>query len=438
MAKSTSIFVVSLFVIIAAAQDKLPTIRTGLDVISLEVDGTSRRWPLGQAGNTNILNLDIPEGRPRTVKYTTDVDSITFTVEGDSTYNFTIEKDGVSYLQKIVGRRLDPNQFKMKRFSSGNAHDVLPKLFGPVLDLDGGSKNLEGFQPTIDKVRGCTDCSSKVDVVVISTTAFDTTNPFSNSAALERVRKQTAEFYLNSISKMTGVDSVELLHFTDSAAANTEEAAKAIKSAEIVFIDGGRQCDYLKAFRGTRVEELIEMVYARGGGVGGSSGGQAILGEFIFDGCNSATSPTTSARALADPYDKSVSFSYDFFRWRHLEDTILDQLFVGRDRMGRSLVFVARQIQDGKANRAFAIGVDGEAAVILDKKGMANVVGKGNAYFVTADHKPEVCEPGRPLTYSDFKVWKVTPGGTFNLRKRPTTGYYTVSVTEGKLSRDPY
>ena len=37
-----------------------------------------------------------------------------------------------------------------------------------------------------------------------------------------------------------------------------------------------------------------------------------------------------------------------------------------------------------------------------------------------------------------YKLWRVQPGGTFDLRNRPTTGYYTVSVTDGVLSGNPY
>ncbi|HZI20001.1 MAG TPA: hypothetical protein VEY09_15560 [Pyrinomonadaceae bacterium] len=55
-----------------------------------------------------------------------------------------------------------------------------------------------------------------------------------------------------------------------------------------------------------------------------------------------------------------------------------------------------------------------------------------------ARRRAETCEPGQPLTYSNFKIWKVPAGGTFNFADRPTTGFYTVGVTNGQLSRHPY
>jgi hypothetical protein len=39
---------------------------------------------------------------------------------------------------------------------------------------------------------------------------------------------------------------------------------------------------------------------------------------------------------------------------------------------------------------------------------------------------------------SNYKIWKVPAGGTFNLATRPTAGFHTVSVTAGALSRAPY
>jgi len=423
---------------LADGQAEKRIIKSGQNQVDLEVDGRSIRRRIGEAGKLNVFELDVPDGKSRTVKYTSDLESFGFSLKPGEAYDFTIEKDGIAFRQQVIGIRLDPDLLKIKRFLLGENDDVVTKLHGPVLDLDGGSKNFDGIQPMINKVRGCANCPPRIDIVVISATTFDVTNPFSSSSALNRNRKRTAEFYTTPISKMEGADSVELLYFTDPADANGEEAARTIESAEIVFIAGGSQCDYLKAFRGTRVEKAIEAVYKRGGGIGGSSAGQAVLGDFIFDGCNVTTMALTSEIALADPYDSNISFSRDLFNWKFLKNTITDQHVVERDRIGRTFAFVARQLQDGKAKMVHAIAVDQGTSVVVDRGGIATVVGTGNSYFITGDHKPEVCEKGKPLTYSNFKVWRVKSGEAFNLKKRPKNGYYAVSVTEGKLSRDPY
>jgi cyanophycinase-like exopeptidase len=106
--------------------------------------------------------------------------------------------------------------------------------------------------------------------------------------------------------------------------------------------------------------------------------------------------------------------------------------------MGRAMAFVARQVQDGRAESALAVAVDEKTSVVVDRGGMATVIGAGAAYFVLADHVPEVCQPRTPLTYSNYKIWRVEAGRRFNLRSRPSSGYYLRSVDNGIITRDPY
>src|SRR4051812_17088528 len=309
-----------------------------------------------------------------------------------------------------------PAHAKVTRYLTGNAADVVVPLAGPAHDFGGGGTDVDAaLQWIIDQVRGCTSCSTKIDVVIL--------------------RSSGSNGYNDYIYAMNGVDSVETLVITSAKDSNTAAVETTVRNAEVVFLAGGDQCDYVKNFKGTRVETAVESVYARGGGVGGTSAGEAIQGEFTYDGCSGSA---VSSQALLDPFHRQITFTYDFFNWAHMEDVITDSHFVTRDRMGRTLAFLARQIRDGRASSAWGMAANEVTSVVLDKNGLARVMGDGPAYFVLADHFPEVCEPRTPLTYSNYKIWKVPAGGTFNLATRPTTGFYTVSVTAGALSRDPY
>ena len=271
------------------------------------------------------------------------------------------------------------------------------------------------LQWIIDQVRGCTSCATKVDVVIL--------------------RSSGSNGYNDYIYAMNGVDSVETLVITSAKDSNTAAVEATVRNAEVVFFAGGDQCDYVKNFKGTRVETAVESVYARGGGVGGTSAGAAIQGEFTYDACSGSS---VSSQALLDPYRRDITFTYDFFNWAHMERVITDQHFVARDRMGRTLVFLARQIRDGRAASALSVAINEATSVVVNRQGLATVMGDGPAYFILADHQPEVCEPRTPLTYSNYKIWKVPAGGTFDLANRPTTGFYFVSVNNGALSGDPY
>lgn len=309
-----------------------------------------------------------------------------------------------------------PGQAKVTRYLTGNAADVSPVLVGPAHDLGGGSTDVDAaIQWMIDQVRGCTSCSTKVDVVVLRATGSNGYNDY--------------------IFAMNGVDSVETLVITKRSDADTAAVETTVRNAEVVFFAGGDQCDYVTLFKGTRVDTAVESVYARGGGVGGTSAGINILTDFAYDACGGSA---TSAAALANPYDRSITFTYDFFDFANFALTLSDTHFVPRDRMGRLMAFLARQIKDGRAASALGVAVNEVTSVVVDRNGLATVMGDGPAYFVLADHMPEVCVARSPLTFSNFKIWKVATGGTFNLANRPTSGFYTRSVTNGVLSANPY
>jgi cyanophycinase len=316
----------------------------------------------------------------------------------------------------LAGMLALPVRAEVSRYLLGSAADVSVPLSGPAHDFEGGAgESPAGLQWMIDQVRGCTSCPAKLDIVV--------------------VRASDANDWNDFIYAMKGVDSVETLVLLSAEDANTEAVETTIRNAEVVFFAGGDQCKYVRFFKGSKVETAVEAVYARGGGVGGSSAGLAIQGDLIYDGC---TDSARSPQALADPYHPNVTFTYDLFHWPNLQNVITDTHFVARDRVGRTLAFIARQIQDGKAASVLGLAVEEDTSVVVDKNGLATVLGKGPAYFILGDHPPEVCKPGVPLTFSNFKLWRVPSGGTFDLKSRPASGYYLRSVTDGVINAPPY
>jgi cyanophycinase len=305
---------------------------------------------------------------------------------------------------------------KITRYLTGNPGDVNPVLYGPAHNFGGGGADVDAaLQWIIDQVRGCTNCLTKIDVVILRTSGADGYNSY--------------------IYAMKGVDSVESIVMTAARDVTDASVNNAIRNAEVVFFAGGDQCNYVTFFKGTSIETNVEYVYQKGGGVGGTSAGTAIQSPFIYDGCRGSA---TSADALSNPYHRSVSFTYNMFNWINMQVTLTDSHFFQRDRMGRTMAFLARQIKDGVSPTALGVAIDEATSVVVDKFGIAGVIGAGNAYFILADHLPERCVSGSSLTYSNYKIWKIGNGGFYNLQNRPTTGYYIISVTNGVLSGNPY
>jgi cyanophycinase len=246
--------------------------------------------------------------------------------------------------------------------------------------------------------------------------------------------------YNAPILAMNGVNSVESIVGTSAADFNDPAVAQAVANAEVIFFAGGDQSNYVRFIKGTATDAAIQAVMARGGGLGGTSAGAAVQGAVIHD---ATTGSSTSAEALGNPYHAKIHFTYGWFGSLNLGDTLFEPHLQpggnGYDRMGRLLAFVARQVQDGKSSAMLGIGIDTETSLVVDKTGLATVMGSKNVYFVRLDHAPEVCQPGTPLTCSGYKVWRLGPGQTFNLANRPSAcGYYPASVTAGVLGGDYY
>jgi len=312
-----------------------------------------------------------------------------------------------------------PGHATTTRYHSGSRIDAKPVLHGPAYNLGGGGRDvMEALQWMIDQVRG-PQRDAKVDVVVL--------------------RASQADGYNQGILAMAGVNSVETLVITSAADANTPEVEATIRQAEVVFFAGGNQCHYVTYFKGTKVEAAVKSVVARGGAVGGTSAGCAIMGSLVFDACQSHLSKDQLAnQALADPYAPEWSFTSGFFDWPPLANVITDTHFVPRNRMGRALAFLARLVKDHPAGPVLGVAVNERTSLTIDKTGLGRVWGTGPVYLIEADHPPEVCLPGQPLTYRDFKIWKLEPGMTFNFLQRPDAGFYRRSVIKGQLSGNPY
>jgi cyanophycinase len=223
---------------------------------------------------------------------------------------------------------------------------------------------------------------------------------------------------------------------TSEKGARTPIVAEKLRNAHAIFFSGGDQSNYLKYWSGTPVQDEINNAVARGVPVGGISAGLAIQGEFVFA---AFVDTVTSPEALANPYNPRVTLEREFLKIPVLKEVITDSHFSARERMGRTVVFMSRIVQDGWAEVAHGIGIDETTAVLVNADGTATVVGKNAAYFVTLNHRPERCLPGEPLTVRDIDVYRLPAGAAskFDLKSWSGTNgsSFKVNVIDGKMSR---
>jgi cyanophycinase len=233
------------------------------------------------------------------------------------------------------------------------------------------------------------------------------------------------------------VNSVATLVMPDRAAAEDPFAAAAIRNAEAVFIAGGDQANYINFWMGTPVQKALNEAIARNIPIGGTSAGLAVQGEFVYSAQGDAPDgpDLSSPETLSNPFNPRVTIVHQFLDNRLLKDVITDTHFAARNRMGRTLVFMARILQDGRAHQVRNIAVDERTAVLLDPGGMATVVGAGSAYFLQATHKPETCTANSALTFRGVKVRSLRGAERFNvLQWSSSEGVsYTLSVESGAI-----
>ncbi len=305
---------------------------------------------------------------------------------------------------------------------TGDPKDVTTVTKGGVA-LIGGGGNVDGaFKWMIDRSGGG-------DVVVI--------------------RASGDYLYNDDIRKLGKVNSIETLLINSREVANDEKVAQTIRNAEMLFITGGDQSNYMRFWRDTKTSEAINyLLNKKKVPVGGTSAGCAVLSGFYYSGeIGSAT-----AAVGMDPYDEQVKlYNNDFLQPPFLKNVITDQHYVARNRQGRHMTFLSRIITDWKT---FPQGIapDERTAVCVDEKGNATVIGEGKAYFLLTNKAaaPEVCVAEKPLQWvagkKAVKVYEIQGAATgsgyfsvadFDAAKAKGGKWYWWWMENGKLQQSP-
>jgi cyanophycinase len=233
-------------------------------------------------------------------------------------------------------------------------------------------------------------------------------------------------------------NSVATLIIADRKTAEDAAVAETIRRAEVVFLSGGDQAYYIRGWKGTPVQEALNAHVAAGKPIGGTSAGLAVLGEFVYGALGDAADDKdlASTDVLPNPYFARVTLVRGFLKIPHLENLLTDSHFAKRDRMGRTLGFLARIMEDGWSKAPREIAIDEKSAVLVEGDGTGRVVGDGKgAYFLRPTRKPDVCKAGEPLTLREVSVYKVPAGGDFDVKSWKGSGgtAYSLSVEKGKI-----
>ncbi len=293
-------------------------------------------------------------------------------------------------------------------FRVGNANDATSTVTPGIVLMGGGTDVDAAFQWMCQRI-------GHGDFLVIRATGTDAYNPYIQQLCPD-------------------ANSVATLIIPSLAAANDPGVVAIMQSAEAIWIAGGDQSNYINFWTGTQVQSILNAKIAAGSPVGGTSAGMNVLTQFIY----SAQAPqgVTSSQALADPFNRYMSFAHDFANVTILAGIIGDPHFVTRDRMGRDLAFLCRVAANNWSSAPRGVAVDEQTALLIDGSGQATVVGNSTAYFLQAPGLPQVCTAKTPLTYQNIAVQRINSTGTFDFNNWLAANgtSYTVSAVAGVLS----
>lgn len=309
---------------------------------------------------------------------------------------------------------------KLRIWLTGNSADsARAPAGGPALLLMGGSTEVDaGFSQRAYPV------ANGGDIVILRTSGKDGYN----------------SYLYNLVSGPLKPDSVETMLVDSRDKANSEYVDWVIRTAELIFIAGGDQATYVNAWQGTRVEDALHAAHARGAVIGGTSAGLAVMGEFVYD--PDGIAGITSAEALANPYSPFMTLSTDFLRFPIMDGIVTDSHFHARDRMGRTLAFMARLRQDGSAAQITGLAIDEQTSLFIDRNGLGVVDnnGGGAAYVIEerADTQRTQVMPGQPLIYRNLLRTRLDAGRFYDFVSRQHNGVVNVISVDGRSATAPF
>jgi beta-aspartyl-peptidase (threonine type) len=212
-----------------------------------------------------------------------------------------------------------------------------------------------------------------------------------------------------------GVASVQTLVFHSRVAASDPQVLEILRHADGIFIAGGDQANYVRFWKGTPLNALLDRHVAEGKPIGGSSAGLAILGAYAYGALDGGS--IVSEQALGDPLGNGVTLVEGFLHLPHLQQVITDTHFNARGRLGRLIAFVARLRHEGHA-AVIGLGVDQDAALCVDGHGIGRLftINNGFAWLVRPDGQPARVAAGRPLDYAGTRVTGIGTQSRIDLR----------------------
>ncbi len=235
-----------------------------------------------------------------------------------------------------------------------------------------------------------------------------------DSGKIINIDASSASDWYPSYFKSLGASDAEALQISNRTEANDSSVYKKLIEAGGIFMEGGDQYDYVSNWKGTLVGEAIHYVFSKGGAIGGTSAGLAVLGDVVFDAKFGSSYPE---QAAYNAYHPDIHLEDDFLHI--LPDILTDSHFHSRGRMGRLVPMLAQRIQDDGDDNITGIGVADKTALCIEPDGRATAWGHGTVTILYKTENSVVkAEAGKPVLFTHIGFDQLVHGAVYDLNSR--------------------
>lgn len=254
------------------------------------------------------------------------------------------------------------------------------------------------------------------------------------------LRSTGTNAYNDYLKGLSCANSVQTLLIDSVTKGNNTGVEAIIKNAEMIFIAGGNQQNYVDYIKGTKAGDALNwLINTKHVPIGGTSAGLAIQGQYYHPG-----GAAEDATVLQNP--TSIAIGTNFLNNALVTNLVGEPHFTQRSRQPRLTSFLASMIYNYGVTwqNARGIAVDEATAYAIDADGSGKVFGSGAAFFVKPTGAPETLAPNTALTWNlngnALQVYKIpgtsTGSNTFNVKTWTGTGGTTQywSVNRGTLT----
>lgn len=210
--------------------------------------------------------------------------------------------------------------------------------------------------------------------------------------------------------------NVEVASRTDAEDASLVDP---VADADVVFIKGGDQGEYVDLWDGTRLEENVETVANRGGAIGGTSAGAMSLADFTFGPEKDMISTDAlfdAHTSYMDDVDGGSGLHRDFLAM--IPGVYVETHYTWRGRLGRALGILAKAVDDFGTSSIQAVGIEEYTGFVL-RDGVATVHGHGAVSIVSPTTTSTWTRvAGEPLGATHLRLDRLADGWQYDFTQQ--------------------